>query len=132
MPAPLVRTRAKASRKRRFSAATKTRTFSPDPLRAWARPDLGARRRESGADAFKRAVSLTTVSIIETPPLLPPCGHLPEDARALLIYNVARRLPRIKRRDSLTRAVRSKVRSVIAALDFRGVRRIYSAYFPGV
>src|SRR6266403_4001244 len=94
MPTPFVRTRAKASHNKRFSAATKTRIFSPDVLRASARPGLAARRRESGAELFERAVSLTTIaSVIETPPLLRCCLGRSGDAKALLMYNVARRVP---------------------------------------
>src|SRR5258708_30192987 len=93
MPPPLERTRAKVSRNRRFSAATKTRIFSAGVLPASARAGFTARRRESGAEPPERAVSLAIVSVIETPPLVSRrirhAGYL----KAVLIYNVARRLP---------------------------------------
>src|ERR1700687_3307716 len=93
MQPPLERTRARASRNRRFSAATNTRIFSVGVLRASARAVFAARRRESGAEPFERAVSLTMVSVIETPPLFPRCFHRRGNVKALLIYNVARKFP---------------------------------------
>src|SRR5690349_17174368 len=93
MQPPLIRTRAKASRSRRFSAATKTRIFSAAVLRASRRADFAARRRESGAALFERAVSLTIVSVIGRPPLLLQHFRAAGNLKTLLIYNVARQLP---------------------------------------
>ncbi len=92
MQPPLVRTRAKVSRNRRFSAATKTRIFSAGDLRASER-NFAARRLVSGAKSLKRAVSLTMQSVIGTPPLRLQCFRPAANLKTLLIYNVARQLP---------------------------------------